>query len=117
MLCRQARRPSRNVRVASGGRAAPMTSDRRRDPGRAPARSTHRRWIARPRSAGLPAAIAGSDRGPAGGRGTELQCTSHFPFLRGAGSAEEIFAQAAILGIEAVAIADRNTLAGIVRAH
>ena len=50
-------------------------------------------------------------------RYAELQCTSHFSFLRGASSAEEIFAQAAVLGIEAVAIADRNTLAGIVRAH
>jgi error-prone DNA polymerase len=50
-------------------------------------------------------------------RYAELQCTSHFSFLRGASSAEEIFAQAAILGIEAVAIADCNTLAGIVRAH
>ncbi|WP_398467901.1 error-prone DNA polymerase [Tardiphaga sp.] len=50
-------------------------------------------------------------------RYAELQCTSHFSFLRGASSAEEIFSQAAILGIEAVAVADRNTLAGIVRAH
>ena len=41
----------------------------------------------------------------------------HFSFLRGASSAEELFAQAAILGIEAMAVADRNSLAGIVRAH
>ena len=47
----------------------------------------------------------------------ELQCTSHFSFLRGASSCEELFAQAAVLGIEALAIADRNSLAGIVRAH
>jgi error-prone DNA polymerase len=47
----------------------------------------------------------------------ELQCTSHFSFLRGASSSDELFAQAAKLGIEALAIVDRNSLAGIVRAH
>ena len=50
-------------------------------------------------------------------RYAELQVTSHFSFLRGASSAEELFAAAAVLGIEALAICDRNTLAGIVRAH
>ncbi|NKJ40244.1 error-prone DNA polymerase [Rhizobium sp. SG570] len=50
-------------------------------------------------------------------RYTELQVTSHFSFLRGASSCEELFAQAASLGIEALAIVDRNSLAGIVRAH
>ncbi|WP_208245539.1 error-prone DNA polymerase (plasmid) [Rhizobium sp. T1470] len=50
-------------------------------------------------------------------RYAELQVTSHFSFLRGASSCEELFAQAAVLGIEALAIVDRNSLAGIVRAH
>jgi error-prone DNA polymerase len=50
-------------------------------------------------------------------RYAELQATSHFSFLRGASSCEELFAQAAVLGIEAVAVVDRNSLAGIVRAH
>ena len=50
-------------------------------------------------------------------RYVELQVTSHFSFLRGASSCEELFAHAANLGIEALAIADRNSLAGIVRAH
>jgi error-prone DNA polymerase len=50
-------------------------------------------------------------------RYVELQCTSHFSFLRGASSCDELFAEAARLGIEALAIADRNSLAGIVRAH
>ena len=50
-------------------------------------------------------------------RYAELQCTSHFSFLRGASSCEELFAQAAMLGVEALAIVDRNSLAGIVRAH
>ena len=47
----------------------------------------------------------------------ELQCASHFSFLRGISSAEELFAQAAALNMSALAITDRNTLAGIVRAH
>src|SRR6266478_1565329 len=50
-------------------------------------------------------------------RYVELQCTSHFSFLRGASSCDELFEQAARLGIEALAIVDRNSLAGIVRAH
>ena len=50
-------------------------------------------------------------------RYAELQCTSHFSFLRGASSCEELFLQAAISGIEALAITDHNSLAGIVRAH
>lgn len=50
-------------------------------------------------------------------RYAELQVSSHFSFLRGASSAEELFTAAAAMGIEALAVADRNTLAGIVRAH
>jgi error-prone DNA polymerase len=50
-------------------------------------------------------------------RYAKLQCTSHFSFLRGASSCEELFDEAARLGIEALAVTDRNSLAGIVRAH
>jgi error-prone DNA polymerase len=50
-------------------------------------------------------------------RYAELQVTSHFSFLRGASSCEELFATAALMGIEALGIVDRNSLAGIVRAH
>ena len=50
-------------------------------------------------------------------RYAELQATSHFSFLRGASGCDELFSQAAMCGIEAVAICDRNTIAGIVRAH
>ena len=50
-------------------------------------------------------------------RYAELQATSHFSFLRGASSCLELFAQASALGIEAVAVADRNSLAGVVQAH
>ena len=47
----------------------------------------------------------------------ELQVTSQFSFLRGASSAQELFATAVLLGIRAMAVTDRNSLAGIVRAH
>lgn len=50
-------------------------------------------------------------------RYTELQVTSNFTFLRGASHPEEMVEQAAKLGYKAIAITDRNTLAGIVRAH
>jgi error-prone DNA polymerase len=50
-------------------------------------------------------------------RYAELQVTSHFSFLRGASSCEELFAHAALIGIEALAVVDRNSPAGIVRAH
>ena len=47
----------------------------------------------------------------------ELQVTSNYSFLRGASHVEELFLQAKALGLDAVAVTDRNTLAGIVRAH
>jgi error-prone DNA polymerase len=50
-------------------------------------------------------------------RYAELQCASHFSFLRGASSCEELFGQAHACGLDALAITDRNSLAGIVRAH
>ncbi|MFP1133149.1 error-prone DNA polymerase [Asticcacaulis sp. W401b] len=46
----------------------------------------------------------------------ELQCASHFSFLRGVSSCDELFGQAKALGMDALAITDRNTLSGIVRA-
>lgn len=49
-------------------------------------------------------------------RYAELQVTTHFSFLRGASSAAELFATAKVLGIEALGVVDRNSLAGIVRA-
>src|SRR5215831_18912772 len=47
----------------------------------------------------------------------ELQVTTNFSFLRGASHAEELFARAAELGISALGIVDRNSLAGMVHAH
>jgi len=51
-----------------------------------------------------------------GPRYAELQVTTHFSFLRGASSCEELFARAAELGISALGVVDRNSLAGVVRA-
>jgi len=47
----------------------------------------------------------------------ELQVTSNFSFLRGASHPEELIKQAAAYCYSAIAITDRNTLAGVVRAH
>jgi error-prone DNA polymerase len=47
----------------------------------------------------------------------ELQVTTNYSFLRGASHIEELFAQAAQLGVPALGITDRNSLAGMVRAH
>ncbi|WP_018147723.1 error-prone DNA polymerase [Henriciella marina] len=47
----------------------------------------------------------------------ELAVTTNFSFLRGASHPEELVAQAKGLGLTAIGIADRNTLAGVVRAH
>src|SRR5438045_468569 len=48
---------------------------------------------------------------------TELQITTNFTFLQGASHPEELVQQAAALGYKEIAITDRNSLAGIVRAH
>jgi error-prone DNA polymerase len=50
-------------------------------------------------------------------RYAELHVTTHFSFLRGASSPAELFEQAKLLGIAALGIVDRNSLAGIVRAY
>ncbi len=47
----------------------------------------------------------------------ELSATSNFTFLTGASHPEEYMARAALLGMEGLAIADDNSVAGIVRAH
>ncbi len=46
----------------------------------------------------------------------ELHVTSHFSFLRGASSPDELFAAAAVLGYPALGIADLGSVAGVVRA-
>jgi error-prone DNA polymerase len=47
----------------------------------------------------------------------ELQVTTNYSFLRGASHPEELFAQAKLLGLTALGITDRNSLAGIVACH
>jgi error-prone DNA polymerase len=47
----------------------------------------------------------------------ELGVTSPFSFLRGASDAIELVLQALELGMDSIGIADRNTLAGVVRMH
>ncbi|MCB1464254.1 MAG: error-prone DNA polymerase, partial [Nitratireductor sp.] len=47
----------------------------------------------------------------------ELGVTTNFSFLRGGSHAHELVETAARLGLSAIGVADRNTLAGIVRAH
>jgi error-prone DNA polymerase len=47
----------------------------------------------------------------------ELLAASNFSFLRGASHPEELAATAAYLGLAGFSVADRNTLAGIVRGH
>ncbi len=47
----------------------------------------------------------------------ELVVTSNFSFLRGGSHPEELVERAAALGLSGLGIADRNSLAGVVRAH
>lgn len=47
----------------------------------------------------------------------ELHCRTNYSFLEGASHADELVERAANLGYTALAITDRNSLAGVVRAH
>ena len=46
---------------------------------------------------------------------SELQVTTHFSFLRGASSPEDLFRTGARLGLPALGIVDRNSVGGVVR--
>jgi len=46
---------------------------------------------------------------------SELQVTTHFSFLRGASSPEDLFRTGALLGLPALGIVDRNSVGGVVR--
>jgi error-prone DNA polymerase len=48
---------------------------------------------------------------------SELHCKTNFSFLEGASHPDELVVQAAKLGYKALAVTDRNSLAGVVRAH
>ncbi|WP_437188593.1 error-prone DNA polymerase [Planctomicrobium sp. SH668] len=47
----------------------------------------------------------------------EIHCKSNFSFLEGASHPDELVQRAVELGYTALAVTDRNTLAGVVRAH
>ena len=47
----------------------------------------------------------------------ELHCKTNFSFLEGASHAEELVRQAKALGLAGIGVADRNSVAGVVRAH
>ncbi|MEO1092213.1 MAG: error-prone DNA polymerase [Pseudomonadota bacterium] len=47
----------------------------------------------------------------------ELQVTTNFTFLEGTSHPEELVLRAADLGLQALAVTDRNSFAGLVRAH
>lgn len=57
----------------------------------------------------------GPERAPA--RYAELHCRTNFSFLEGASHPDELAARAAELGYAALAITDRHSLSGVVRAH
>ena len=50
-------------------------------------------------------------------RYAELDVTTNFTFLRGGSHPEELVATAKALQLDAIAVTDSNTLAGIVRGH
>jgi len=47
---------------------------------------------------------------------SELQVTTHYSFLRGASSPEQVFTTAANMGMPALGVTDRNSVGGVVRA-
>ena len=47
----------------------------------------------------------------------EFAAASNFSFLRGASHAEELMLQAAHIGLDGLGLCDRNSVAGVVRAH
>src|SRR4029078_6212119 len=47
----------------------------------------------------------------------ELAVTTNFSFLRGASTPKELIVRAKELGLAGIGIADRNSVAGVVRAH
>ena len=71
-----------------------------------------RAWVTHQRLAAANDDVPGDEELPPY---AELHCLSDFSFLRGAASAEDLFARAQQCGYEALAITDECSLAGIVR--
>jgi error-prone DNA polymerase len=70
-----------------------------------------------PNVIGLPPGGQRSSRGTKNSDYAELAVTTNFSFLRGASKPEELVVTSTMLGHKAIGIADRNTLAGVVRAY
>ncbi|MFN0056224.1 MAG: error-prone DNA polymerase [Planctomycetales bacterium] len=72
-----------------------------------------------PPRAATPPRESGAARGAEGvlPRYAELHCQTNFSFLEGASHPDELVQTASRLGYEALAITDRHSLAGVVRAH
>ncbi|MCH7728590.1 MAG: PHP domain-containing protein, partial [Planctomycetes bacterium] len=64
-----------------------------------------------------PQRAADAGRGRCSRYYAELHCKTNFSFLEGASHPDELVVQAAKLEYSALAITDRNSLAGVVRAH
>ncbi|MGA1466169.1 MAG: error-prone DNA polymerase [Phycisphaerales bacterium] len=65
----------------------------------------------------MPVSAPPANASPRRHRFVDLEVTSNFTFLTGASHPHELVERAAALGAEAIAITDRASLAGIVRAH
>src|SRR5262245_46598519 len=74
-------------------------------------------FIRRPSSGLLPGICTASSGDFVMPRYAELEVTTNFTFLAGGSHPEELVATAKALGLAAIAVTDRNTLAGAVRAH
>ncbi len=59
--------------------------------------------------------IGAAPCGTAAVRYAELHCKTNFSFLEGASHPDELVLRAAELGYAALAVTDRNSLAGVVR--
>ncbi|MCX7422893.1 MAG: error-prone DNA polymerase [Planctomycetia bacterium] len=69
------------------------------------------------RSVPLPVAIKRTPLATPEQRYAELHCRSNYSFLEGASHPDELVTRASELGHSAIAITDRNSVAGVVRAH
>src|SRR3954471_19205420 len=61
--------------------------------------------------------VGGGGQAARGPGYAELHCCTNFSFLEGASHPDELAARAGELGLAALAITDRNSVAGVVRAH
>ena len=64
-----------------------------------------------------PRAVPRPGAGVNAARYAELESITNYSFLRGASHPEELVRQAADLGLEALGVADHDSLAGVVRVH